>query len=140
MLSLRLVASQRCRQIESSCGPIQRTAGAHPSRSPDIPARLLHRNADHDRSHDIIDLEVPFGAILMGIVAADASLGYCEIGIDGLEVTGPSFLHNTGMGFSGMSENSTQACFLKLAGSAVPFIDRPEADQPILDAGVFFLP
>ena len=45
-------------------------------------------NADHDRSHDIIDFEVTFRAVLMGIVAADASLGYSKIWI---YVTPPSF-------------------------------------------------
>ena len=99
---------------------------------------LFHWNADHNGSHDIIDLEVPFGAVLMGIVAADASLGDSKIRIDGLEVTYPSFLHKTGMGFGGMGENSPQACFFKLAGGGIPLVDGPEADQSILYADTFF--
>ncbi len=72
-----------------------------------LPLLLFHRNIDHDRPHDIIDFEVPFGAVRMGIMAADASLGDGQIRIDGLEVTGSSFLHKTSIGLGRMSENST---------------------------------
>jgi hypothetical protein len=48
-------------------------------------------------------------------MAADASLGHSKIWIDGLEVTGSSFLHKTGIGFGRMSEDSPQAYLLKLA-------------------------
>ena len=61
-------------------------------------------------------------------MAADASLGHSKIRIDSLKVTGPTFLHKTGIGFSLVSENRTQAFFLELASGDIPFIDRPEAD------------
>src|SRR6185295_3008112 len=67
---------------------------------------LFHRNTDHNRPHDIIDLEVPFRAVRMGIVAADARLGYSKIRIDGLEVSGPSLLYKAGIGLRRMSEDS----------------------------------
>jgi hypothetical protein len=51
----------------------------------------------------------------MGIMAADASLGHSKIWIDGLKVTGSSFLHKTGIGFGRMSEDSPQAYLLNLA-------------------------
>ena len=51
---------------------------------------LFHWNTDHDRSHDIIDFEIPFGALRVGIMAADTTLGHSKIRIDGLEVTGVS--------------------------------------------------
>ena len=46
---------------------------------------LFDGNADHDRPHDILDFEVTFRAVLMGVVAAAASSGYSKIGIYGLE-------------------------------------------------------
>src|SRR5512147_2224811 len=70
---------------------------------------LFQRNTDHYCPHDIIELEVPFGAVRMGIMAADARLGHSKIRIDGLEVPGASYLHKTGIGLGRMSENSTQA-------------------------------
>src|SRR4029077_5642289 len=67
---------------------------------------LFHRNTDHNRPHNIIDLEVPFGAGRVGIGAADARLGYSKIRIDGLEVSGPSLLYKAGIGLFRMSEDS----------------------------------
>ncbi len=74
----------------------------------------------------------------MGIVAADASLGYSKIGIYGLEVTDASLLHKPRMRFGGMSEHRTQPCLLKFAGGDVPVVDRPEADQWLLYANSLF--
>ena len=54
---------------------------------------LFQWNSDHQPPHDIIELEVPFGALRMGILAADAILGHSKIRIDGLEVTGLSYLN-----------------------------------------------
>ena len=54
---------------------------------------LFQWNTDHQPPHDIIELEVPFGALRMGILAADAILGHSKIRIDGLEVTGLSYLN-----------------------------------------------
>ena len=70
-------------------------------------------------------------------MAANAGLSHSKIRIDGLEVTGSSFLHKTGIGFSLMSENRTQAFLLELASGDIPLIDRPEADQSILYADIF---
>ena len=54
-------------------------------------------------------------------MAADASLGHRKVWIDGLEVPGASFFHKTGIGFSLVSENCTQAFLLELASGDIPF-------------------
>ena len=99
---------------------------------------LFDWNADHNCSHDIINFEILFRAVLMGIVAADARLGYSQIRIDGLEVSLPSLLHITGVRFGRMSEDGAESYFFKFAGGDVPLVNRPEADQPILYADAFF--
>jgi hypothetical protein len=45
------------------------------------------RKCDDDSTHDVVELEVPPGAVGMSVVAIDAGLGNGTIGIDCLKQT-----------------------------------------------------
>ena len=52
---------------------------------------LFNIQSDHDSSHDIVQLKVFSRACGIRVVAIDATLSDCEIGVDGLEIVLSSY-------------------------------------------------
>src|SRR5690349_16882798 len=88
--------------------------------------RLLSQlNTDHDRTHDIINLEVSLRTVGMGIMAADTGLSDGQVGIHRFIITSVAYLRDPGEGMVGLSHNSTQRNTLERSCRDISLVDRP---------------
>ena len=98
------------------------------------PGRLLvQRNGEQNPSHHVLRLEIFLRTIGMGIVAADARLGRRFICVNGLKDGGAALASHCRIGLIGIDENFRQAGPLEVGHRPIFGIDRPIADQPVLE-------
>jgi hypothetical protein len=97
-------------------------------------ALLPDGDRNHDCTHHIIQLEITFGAVGMRVVATEAGLGGREIGIHRLKIARLPDLHKAGVGSIRLRQDGSEPGLLKLVRRDIALVDRPQADQPVLDA------
>lgn len=104
----------------------------------DATGRLLPQlNTDHDRTHDIVELEVSLRAIGMSIVATDTGLGNGQIGVHRFKIPVCTYLRDSGVGTIGLSQDGTESDTLERVRRDIAFVDRPQADQAVLHPEAF---
>lgn len=96
------------------------------------PKLLRQRNREQNPAHHILRLEILLRAIGMSIVAADARLGCGFVCIESLKNRGPALGGHSRVGLIGIHENFRQAGSFEVGHRSVLGIDRPIADQPVL--------
>src|SRR5687767_13117231 len=95
------------------------------------------RKCDDDSAHDVVELEVPAGAVGMSVVAIDASLGDGAIGIDRLKQTQLPASHDTIVRLRRILLNGRQSDAFEIAIRTVPGVDRRQARQTEGKAKIF---
>ena len=84
----------------------------------------LDRYRDCDAAHHVIDLEIPFRAQRMAVMAIDAGGGDGAVRIDGLEILFASAAHNARNGCIRGAVEEFQPLSLKIGRGGVALIDR----------------